>query len=200
MFPILYNYIDTTALQQLMEKQNKLLSYIADNISPSLDYCELIATVILGLITLWIAKQQTTIMKKQHNLDLFNKRWALYEELKVLAKQSYTQKQDFSADGIKNYNAFYSQLKTLSQQLSIIFDPEISNKCDKLANNYQEMYQLQKELKTNDSRLTICNNKSNQEKEVEIITNMGSLSAKILTTWEDIQRSMLANIKKSDIV
>ncbi len=200
MFPMLYHYIDTTALQQLMEEQNKLLSYIANNLSPSLDYCELIATVILGLITLWIAKQQTTIMKKQHNLDLFNKRWALYEELKVLAKQSYTQKQDFLADGIKNYNTFYSQLKTLSQQLSIIFDPEISDKCDKLANNYQEMYQLQKELKTNDSRLTICNNKSNQEKEVEIITNMGSLSAKILTTWEDIQRSMLANIKKSDIV
>lgn len=197
---MLYHYIDTTALQQLMEEQNKLLSYIANNLSPSLDYCELIATVILGLITLWIAKQQTTIMKKQHNLDLFNKRWALYEELKVLAKQSYTQKQDFLADGIKNYNTFYSQLKTLSQQLSIIFDPEISDKCDKLANNYQEMYQLQKELKTNDSRLTICNNKSNQEKEVEIITNMGSLSAKILTTWEDIQRSMLANIKKSDIV
>ena len=37
-------------------------------------------------------------------------------------------------------------------------------------------------------------------KEVEIMTNIGSLSATILTNWEDIQKSILSKIKNSDIV
>lgn len=200
MFPILYAYIDTTALQVFLEEHNRLLSHIANNTFSLADVCSLVATLILGLMTRGIAKKQTTIMKKQHNLDLFNKRWTVYEELKELAKQVYTQKQDFSTEGIKNYNVFYSQLKTFSQQLSILFDQEISDKCDELANNYQEMYQLQVELKINDNTLKKCNNKSHQEKEVEIMTNIGSLSATILTNWEDIQKSILSKIKNSDIV
>lgn len=200
MFPILYAYINTTALQVFLEEHNRLLSHIANNTFSLADGCSLVATLILGLMTWGIAKKQTTIMKKQHNLNLFNKRWTVYEELKELAKQVYTQKQDFSTEGIKNYNVFYSQLKTFSQQLSILFDQEISDECDELANNYQEMYQLQVELKINDNTLKKCNNKSHQEKEVEIMTNIGSLSATILTNWEDIQKSILSKIKNSDIV
>lgn len=84
MFWRFYRNVDLTGLQTALEEQNTLLTQISRLLSDRwADWASLGASVIIGLITLWLAQQQSKIMSRQHNLELFNRRWVCWKSLRL---------------------------------------------------------------------------------------------------------------------
>lgn len=213
MFWWFYRNVDLTGIQTALEEQNILLTQISNSMANHwADWASLAASVIIGLITLWIARQQSKIMRKQHNLELFNKRWVMLEEFKILADTysslQYANPIEIAEDPSKNYYLFDDKLIEFSQKAYVVFGKKTSEKFTYVRNLCVEKHKRQNELWNIQQKLSIWDEcvqdrlgskESLKAKEQAIMNEITTLSTQVLLSWGPIYNLILNIIQNGDV-
>ena len=102
------------------------------------------ATVIFASKQRDIQEEQKIIESKQHNLELFNKRWALLEELKILGAQAesikHNKETNSDTENNRHWSLIKNELDTFSTKCSILFDSEMEEACKEISEKFTNLH------------------------------------------------------------
>lgn len=213
----MFDYVDSMLVNHIIQQQNVMLSQIASYLQSMVnDHSGLWsfwASVIIGLIALWTAFQQNEISKKQHNLELFDKRWALLEELRILGNEyfyfphSATPKEGMN-DPDKNYYLLDNKLKLFNNKSFVIMGKKTYDELENLRQKCMEYHQLQMEYWQVKSKLEMWDAiyTGGTESKEDIQQQKTNLAHKISETqiityslWDDIHKTFLQQIQDKKI-
>ena len=212
MFPWIFNYVTTDSVGNMLCKQNDILEQIACSLKTiannNTDQYSFWSTVILGIITLcvtiYLGKQQNHISRRQHNLELFNKRWLAFEELKTLGAEAEGFKHIFVED-VKNEEteSFYEvshKLKFLASKCEILFNRDIKEGILKATIAFEKYHQNRDLIEqwkryfnefVSNGRLPVEYQKA--------IDNDVKLCGEVLVCFDGIYEKMLSFIKDIEV-
>ena len=220
MFSLLFNQIDSILLISNIQQQNKIL----EQLSSSLDSIakdqtskySFWATIVLGIVTLGITIyfgiQQYRISKKQHNLELFNKRWTLLEELRILGKEYFdfphsATPEDAINDPNKNYYLLDNKLTLFNNKSFVIMGKKTYDELEKLRQKCMEYHQIQMEYWQVKSKLEMWDaiyagtgsKEELQQQESILVKKIGSTQLTTYHMWDNIHKIFVKQIQNKEL-
>lgn len=214
MFSMLLSNLDIALFTYYIKQQNEILEKLEASLiniaNNSTDRYSFWATVIFGLITFYLGWQQNKISKKQHNLELLNKRWVLLEEFKLLEKNFFDMRRDVAEVGNENlsqtYALFNEKFMLLNQQIRILFGEDTFNNLETFRNHCREYHEKQIkyfQVKREERFLDLINEKdeyeSIREKLKEIEPQIGKMQLENINLWIKNQEKLLFLIRSNMI-
>ena len=220
MFSLLFNQMDSILLISSIQQQNKVIEQLAISLAniandQTAKY-SFWATIVLGIITLGITVyfgvQQYKISKKQHNLELFNKRWAMLEELRILGNEYFdfphsTTSEDTTKDPNKNYYLFDNKLTLFNDKSFAIMGKKTYEELEKLRQKCMEYHQIQMEYWQVKSKLEMWDaiyagtgsKEELQQQETSLVGKIGNTQLELYNMWSNIHTTFLHQIQNREI-
>ena len=142
MFHWLYNYVD---IEDAIYLQNDILQNMIEHMDKSSN-SSLMATVILGLITIFItiylgnqqkelSEQQNEILKKQYNFERINKCLLAVDQFKKIMDKAIT----FNLNE-DDYYALWKQMNDFISTSDIVFKSEIKEKIIEAKKSFEDYH------------------------------------------------------------
>lgn len=215
--PWMFNYVDSMLVNHIIQQQNVMLSQIASHLeSMANDHSGLWsfwASVIIGLIALWTAFRQNEISKKQHNLELFDKRWALLEELRILGNEYFdfphsATPEEGMNDPDKNYCLLDNKLKLFNNKSFVIMGKKTYDELENLRQKCMEYHQLQMKYWQVKSKLEMWDaiyaggtesKEDIQQQETNLVHKIGETQIITYSLWNDIHKIFVQQIQDKKI-
>lgn len=205
MFPWLCNYIDVKSIENAIYSQNNILQNLIDSMNKSSNY-SLLATVILGVITvgitIYFGYQQNNISKRQHNLELFNKRWLALEELKNIGYEAESFKhiyfEDIKDSEKESYHAIIHKINFFASKCEILFDSNIKTEILQACKSFEEYHKYEDTMEMK-NRHAKEYEKIFNEKIADIIDESPKLQVKMFYDFEKLYHKMLDFIRNTKI-
>ena len=213
----MFNYIDPNSLNHLLYKQNDALAQIAIHLQTMANdnsgLWSFWSSLIIGGVALWTAFQQNKILKKQHNLELFDKRWALLEELRILGNEYFdfphsATPEDAINDPDKNYHLFDNKLILFNNKSFVIMGKKTYDELEKLRQKCMEYHQMQMKYWQVKSKLEMWDaiyagtgsKEELQKQESSLVTQIGSIQMTVYNMWSNIHKTFVQQIQDKEIV
>lgn len=212
--------MDSILLISSIQQQNKVIEQLAISLAniandQTAKY-SFWATIVLGIITLGITVyfgvQQYKISKKQHNLELFNKRWTLLEELRILGKEYFdfphsATPDDVTQDPNKNYYLFDNKLTLFNDKSFAIMGKKTYEELEKLRQKCMEYHQIQMEYWQVKSKLDmwdtiyagVGSKEELQQQETSLVGKIGNTQLELYNMWSNIHTTFLHQIQNREI-
>lgn len=117
-----------------------------------IDYLSAFGPMIAAFIAIGIAVWQGIIQNRQHNLALFEKRWAFWEETKKLGYKTQTFKHtpaDEMGDGSdpeKNFWIVGQEIQNLAKKGCVLFGKKIETEINEIAETFKKNHLLQERI------------------------------------------------------
>lgn len=217
MFPWMFNYIATDPLSHILYEQNEILTQIATHLNTiANDHSgewSFWSSLIIGLVAVWTAFQQSKISKRQHNLELFDKRWALLEELRILGNEYFDFPHSAAPEETvnnpkKNYCLFDNKMLLFNNKAFVIMGKETYEELEKLRKKCMEYHQIQEEYWQVKKKLKfwdeVYKNKIEskeelQQQETNLTKEIGTVQLKTYDMWNNIYKIFLYQIQNREI-
>lgn len=112
------------------------------------DYLSAFGPVIAAFIAIGIAVWQGKIQNRQHNLALFEKRWAFWEETKKLGYKAQTFKHTpvsemgDGSDPEKNFWAVSQEIQSLAKKSGVLFGKTFEMEINEIAKLFEQYHIL----------------------------------------------------------
>lgn len=104
-----------------------------------LDILNIIETFIIGILAYCISRKQTKIQEYQFNLELFNKRWIMLDELKKIGSEAENFKHFKLSEDLlpeNDYSVLYNKLNNFAEKCSILFNKDFEIKFKEISKHF----------------------------------------------------------------
>lgn len=122
--------------------------WIVENFSTIITIISVLVTAFSALF-IWCQKN---IQKKQYNLALFDKRWSMLEELKVLGYEAQTwphaSPSEIVKDPAQNFWLMKNKLDFYAEKCDVLFNKDVSNLVKECSKNFTDYHQFETTLST----------------------------------------------------
>ena len=216
MFPWMFNYVTADSISYILYKQNEILAQIAAHLHATANdhsgFWSFWSSLTIGLVALWTAFRQNEISKKQHNLELFNKRWAMLEELRILENEYFdfphsTTPEDVTKDPNKNYYLFDNKLTLFNDKSFAIMGKKTYEELEKLRQKCMEYHQIQMKYWQVKSKLDmwdtiyagVGSKAELQQQETSLVGKIGNTQLELYNMWSNIHTTFLHQIQNREI-
>lgn len=181
-----------------------------------IDYLSAFGPVIAAFIAIGIAVWQGKIQNRQHNLALFEKRWAFGEETKKLGykaqmfKHTPVSEMGDGSDPEKNFWAVSQEIKSLSKKSGVLFGKTFETEINEIAITFEEMHKheekiLQKKEDRDEKEKRVTWNsepldlrKENQDIGNEMLEHMEFLALHT-QKWDDLAQHIFDKIRELEV-
>lgn len=152
-----------------------------------------------------IQSRQEDVQQKQHNLDLFNKRWAMLEELTSLGAEAMTFKHIYHEDlkkddsSEKNYYTIANKLNVFAEKCVILFNIDMSQQFKKIHDDFIEYHRTLDSIEEWKKYHEECPEQYTKEKKQKLEEKKINLDLYILKSFDSFYKDMLTFIQLTEV-